>query len=272
MGRAEEFHEKWAAVCTNTRAQVLRVHALDDVDAASIAARAAPPERTVFTDGSKQQGGNRQQRALAASGPAGWAAVTVHACPISRRQWVSHAIAGRVVTRPGSPGYQGATQGTNNTAELTALLEAVREEMGRPAGVVAFRVDSTYAINVATGKWAPRSRNGELARRLRRAAFDLISRRGAPSVRFEHVRAHTGEPGNESADALAKAAVQDAEMCGATLDVLQCAQDAYIRALRAKAGRADARPVGQQGSQSSSDRGSHVQPGVRREGFSLGVG
>ena len=61
-------------------------------------------------------------------------------------------------------------------------------------------------------------------------------------------------------------------MCGATLDVLQCAQDAYIRALRAKAGRADARPVGQQESQSSSDRGSHVQPGVRREGFSLGVG
>ena len=56
-----------------------------------------------------------------------------------------------------------------------------------------------------------------------------MSRRGAPSVRFEHVRAHTGEPGNESADALAKAAVQDAEMCGATLDVLQCAQDAYIR-------------------------------------------
>ena len=116
---------------------------------------------------------------------------TVQVCPVSGRQWVSHAIAGRVVTRPGSPGYQGATQGTNNTAELTALLEAVREEMGRPAGVVVFRVDSTYAINVATGKWAPRSRNGELARRLRRAAFDLVSRRGAPSVRFEHVRAHT---------------------------------------------------------------------------------
>ena len=66
---------------------------------------------------------------------------------------------------------------------------------------MAFRVDSTYAINVATGKWAPRPRNGELARRLRRAALDLVSMRGAPSVRFEHVRAHTGEPGNESADA-----------------------------------------------------------------------
>ena len=98
MGRVEEFHEKWAAVCMNTRAQVLRVHALDDVDAASIAARAAPPERTVFTDGSKQQGGSRQQRALAASGPAGWAAVTVQSCPASGRRWVCHARAGRVVT------------------------------------------------------------------------------------------------------------------------------------------------------------------------------
>ena len=76
----------------------------------------------------------------------------------------------------------------------------------------------------------------------------------------------------DKADALAKAAVQDAEVCGATLDVLQCAQDAYIRALRAKAGRVNARLFGQQGSQSSSVRGSHAQPGVRREGFSLGVG
>ena len=48
--------------------------------------------------------------------------------------------------------------------------------------------------------------NGELARRLRAAARALILERGAPSVRFQHVRAHMGEPGNETADALAKAA------------------------------------------------------------------
>ena len=59
LGQVAEFHEKWAAVCADTRAQVLHVHALDDVDAASIAARAAPPERVIFTDGSKRQGGIR---------------------------------------------------------------------------------------------------------------------------------------------------------------------------------------------------------------------
>ena len=78
-------------------------------------------------------------------------------------------------------------------------------------------------------------------------------------MRFEHVRAHTGEPGNEAADALAKAAVQDAEMCGATLDVLQCAQGAYMRAVNAKARRATAQSRGQQGSQNSSRR-RHFQP------------
>ena len=152
------------------------------------------------------------------------------------------------------------------------MLEAILEEGGRPAGTVAFCVDSTYAINVATGKWRPRPDNGELARRLRQAAHTLVSRWGAPSVRFEHVRAHTGEPGNEAADALAKAArVQDTEMCGATLDVLQCALVAYMREVIAKAGRATAQPRGQQGSQSSFRR-RHVQPEVRREGFALGFG
>ena len=58
--------------------------------------------------------------------------------------------------------------------------------------------------------------NGELARRLRAAARALILERGAPSVRFQHVRAHMGEPGNETADALTKAAVEQARMCGAT--------------------------------------------------------
>ena len=50
-------------------------------------------------------------------------------------------------------------------------------------------------------------------------SYKLIRARGACSVRFRHVRAHTGEAGNEAADALAKAAVKDAMMCGASQDV-----------------------------------------------------
>ena len=48
-----------------------------------------------------------------------------------------------------------------------------------------------------------------------------------------HVRAHTGEPGNEAADALAKAAVKDAMMCGASQDVLTLARRAHEQAASA---------------------------------------
>ena len=46
-------------------------------------------------------------------------------------------------------------------------------------------------------------------------------------MRFSHVRAHTGEPGNKAADALAKAAVKDAMMCGASRDELDLARTGY---------------------------------------------
>ena len=52
-------------------------------------------------------------------------------------------------------------------------------------------------------------------------------------MRFSHVRAHTGEPGNEAADALAKAAVKDAMMCGASQDVLTLARRAHEQAASA---------------------------------------
>ena len=56
----------------------------------------------------------------------------------------------------------------------------------------------------------------------------MIRARGACSVRFAmNVRAHTGEPGNEAADTLAKAAVKDAMMCGASQDVLDLARRAH---------------------------------------------
>ena len=98
----------------------------------------------------------------------------------------------------------------------------------------------TYAINVATGTWRARTANGELARRLRNATRKLKRALGACSVRFRHVRAHMGEPGNEAADALldalAKAAVKDAMMCGTSQNVLDLARRAHERAASARAG------------------------------------
>ena len=136
---------------------------------------------------------------------------------------------------------------------------------------MVFCVDSTYAINVATGKWRGRPANGELARRLRAAARALIRDRGAPSVRFVHVRAHRGEPGNETADALAKAAVASECMCGAGPAVLRCARDAYAKAVGGEAAATVDRPRDQNDSQTHA-RQQGVQPVARMVGVQLGDG
>ena len=72
-------------------------------------------------------------------------------------------------------------------------------------------MDSTYAINIATGKFRlPKHGKGnwQLAARLRTAYKRLLARRGHTNVQIRHVRSHTGETGNETADVLAKEGAQ----------------------------------------------------------------
>ena len=68
--------------------------------------------------------------------------------------------------------YQGATTHSNNAAEMTGLLRAIQGEAGE-VGVTVLKVDSKYAIHMATGRTRPRSGpkavNRELALRLRDA-------------------------------------------------------------------------------------------------------
>ena len=82
------------------------------------------------------------------------------------------------------------------------------------------------------------------------------------SLGLKHVRAHVGEPGNETADALAKAAVEKVWMCGATPVVLRYARDAYAKAVSAEAGADAGRPPNQTRDQMCT-RQPEVQPGVR---------
>ena len=143
---------------------------------------------------------------------------------------VMGATAGRVNVTPATEGYRGATAHTNNTGEMTALLEAVRGEVRRAAtGPTEFKVDSLYAINVATGRWAVKRgrRNAELARRLYEAYEDLRRRRPRGHVWITHVRAHTKVRGNEVADGLAKKAAADAGFRGSGRDVLATALELY---------------------------------------------
>ena len=50
-------------------------------------------------------------------------------------------------------GWQGARKATNNTGELTAILEGLRAMRRRGMAEVTVRYDSEYAANMTQGKW-----------------------------------------------------------------------------------------------------------------------
>ena len=82
-------------------------------------------------------------------------------------------------------------------------------------GRTTFVVDSTYAINTATGRTVPiRGRdntNWLLAPPRLRAAYRLLQYERGENVRIEHVRSHTRVRGNanEAADKLHVAKIED---------------------------------------------------------------
>ena len=175
---------------------------------------------------------------------AGWATVTVAvtagtdgAGAATLEETVTHASCGRVVTMPGDPGYSGATAHTNNTGELTGLLQAVCLEEAREPAPVEFCVDSTYAINIATGKWPLRRTHRELGRRLNHAMARLRKARGHKNVTVRHVRAHTKDAGNETADALAKASATDSAFGGDGEAVLRLACARFQEVIGQKLGQ-----------------------------------
>ena len=72
-----------------------------------------------------------------------------------------------------------------------------------------------YAIAMATGRWVPRRKNRELARRVQVEYARLRASRGYDAVSILHVRAHTRVRGNEAADAMAKYAAEHGARSGA---------------------------------------------------------
>lgn len=113
--------------------------------------------------------------------------------------WVDH-------TGPSASG--GAASGTNQIAELRALLEAVLAHPG--AEPLLIEADSQYAIKCAS-EWLPgwkrkgwRTSTGTAVRNLDlvRAIDRAITEREGP-VRFRWVRGHVGNEYNEMADQLA---------------------------------------------------------------------
>ena len=92
----------------------------------------------------------------------------------------------------------GATCGTNNTGELSAVGMALKwlDEMdnsGRPCRIL---YDSKYAAYIAQGIWNAKE-NQELARNVQQCRKKATASR---KVEFEHVKGHAGHPNNERAD------------------------------------------------------------------------
>jgi ribonuclease HI len=88
--------------------------------------------------------------------------------------------------------------GTNNVAELTAILRAIEAHEGELPLVV--HTDSQYAIGVLTKGWKPKV-NQELIARIKQQMTSV------KRLSFVYVPGHAGVPLNERADELARAAV-----------------------------------------------------------------
>ena len=82
---------------------------------------------------------------------------------------------------------------------------AIARALSRPrgSGYECICADSTYTINMTTGKWIPRhGRNTKIIRRLR-ATWNQLQKQRPNEVRLAHVRSHTIIAGNDMADWLA---------------------------------------------------------------------
>jgi ribonuclease HI len=90
-------------------------------------------------------------------------------------------------------------EGTNNIAELMAILRGLESVKDRNRSVVVY-TDSAYSIGCITKPWKPK-KNIELIDELREIA------RGFSDLRFVKVAGHAGIPLNERVDQLAREAI-----------------------------------------------------------------
>lgn len=112
---------------------------------------------------------------------------------------------GVAVFEPGrAPRYiaEHVGKGTNNRAELCALLRALRAVPDVTRKILV-RSDSEYVIGSSTKPWSAKY-NVRLIEVIKESLALRNTEDLGLRVQFEHVDGHSGEPGNESADLLSK--------------------------------------------------------------------
>ena len=155
----------------------------------------------VYTDGSGSRG------KCSSDTPAGWGFVAT--CD----EEAVHEARGPVQTDSRSAFYLGAQVGSNNTGELSAIMEAMLYVLSRPQGPPAkLRVlyDSKWAASMTRGEFRPK-RHKELVYNAKKIYAAL---RKHTEVEWEWVKGHTGQKYNEMADELAGAAKRDGSTVG----------------------------------------------------------
>ena len=106
---------------------------------------------------------------------------------------------GPVVTDPEDEFYCGCTGATNNTGELTGMLNALywaKQHGGHEPFAICF--DSMYAKNIVTKVWKARANKG--IAKLCQDALTAENERRQGGVHFVHVKGHSEDKGNDKAD------------------------------------------------------------------------
>ena len=156
-----------------------------------------PKEGTFYTDGSGNSGKCSKRT------PAGWGW-----CFRQDGQWVD--AYGPVVTDPDHNAYRGAGVGSNNTGEVTAILEAMLYAIDEGFTGVNILTDSRWALNVISGRWHAKCHK-ELVRQARALYNSTITK-----FKLHWVKAHAGHEGNERADQLANRGKASTQRNGTT--------------------------------------------------------
>ena len=110
--------------------------------------------------------------------------------------------AGAVSTEPHHTDWLGALTGTNNTGELTAIIQGLRwcyQHLSQ--ATVTIRTDSKYSID-STEVTAGVTTNYATIHLLR-YFIHILRQDKQCEITLSHIRAHRGEQWNERADALA---------------------------------------------------------------------
>tara|TARA_B100000214_G_scaffold86532_1_gene59341 strand:- start:3270 stop:3800 length:531 start_codon:yes stop_codon:yes gene_type:complete len=159
----------------------------------------------IYVDGSCEENRN-----VTAETPAGWGFAVVEGdTGLGRgRGDIVYEASGIVITNSNLSEFIGAEVGSNNTAELSAIAQALRWilESG-DCECVVIRADSQYALNIAAGEWRAK-KNRALAQRVQKLWNEVST---ICELRGEHVRAHRGHRWNERADHLAFRAMSGEE-------------------------------------------------------------